>query len=258
MHLVITSDRSVTLLGMFHPQGPTLFELAVQAWSSTERGYDLLAPKFHYTPFCTPDEVIERTLQQVLGGADVESALDICCGTGAGMCLLKPRCRSRLVGIDFSPGMLEVAEQVVGQAKGSPQLQFECADVLEMQFEGAFDLAVCFGALGHILPCDQDRFVERIRAALKPGGKFALVTSERPSVWSLRYWVARSFNGAMHVRNWLHHPPFVMFYLKFLLADATRLLQRHGFQVEVVDLGLEKPYAGLKVVVGSRPDQMEC
>ena len=33
---------------MFHPQGPTLWELAVQALSSTERGYDLLAPKFEF------------------------------------------------------------------------------------------------------------------------------------------------------------------------------------------------------------------
>jgi hypothetical protein len=42
---------------MFYPQGPTLRELAVQALSSTERGYDLLAPKFDYTPFRTPEEI---------------------------------------------------------------------------------------------------------------------------------------------------------------------------------------------------------
>ena len=40
---------------MFHAKGPTFWELAVQALSSTEHGYDLLAPKFDYTPFRTPD-----------------------------------------------------------------------------------------------------------------------------------------------------------------------------------------------------------
>ena len=35
---------------MFSPQGPTLRELTVQALSSVERGYDLLAPKFDHTP----------------------------------------------------------------------------------------------------------------------------------------------------------------------------------------------------------------
>ena len=41
---------------MFHPQGPTFWELARQALSSTQRGYDLLAPKFDFTPFRTPHD----------------------------------------------------------------------------------------------------------------------------------------------------------------------------------------------------------
>ncbi|MEV6184063.1 SAM-dependent methyltransferase, partial [Streptomyces sp. NPDC052015] len=44
---------------MFSPHGPTLRELAVQALSSVEHGYDLLAPKFDHTPFRTPDSVLE-------------------------------------------------------------------------------------------------------------------------------------------------------------------------------------------------------
>ena len=44
---------------MFHPQGPTFFELASQALSSTRQGYDLLAPKFDFTPFRTPDLILE-------------------------------------------------------------------------------------------------------------------------------------------------------------------------------------------------------
>jgi hypothetical protein len=39
---------------MFSPQGPSLRELAMQALSSVEGGYDLLAPKFDHTPFRTP------------------------------------------------------------------------------------------------------------------------------------------------------------------------------------------------------------
>ena len=36
---------------MFSPRGPSVRELAVQALSSVEGGYDLLAPKFDHTPF---------------------------------------------------------------------------------------------------------------------------------------------------------------------------------------------------------------
>jgi len=36
-------------------------ELAVQALSSVEGGYDLLAPKFDRTPLHTPDRVLAAT-----------------------------------------------------------------------------------------------------------------------------------------------------------------------------------------------------
>jgi hypothetical protein len=46
---------------MFSPRGPSLRELAVQAWSSVQGGYDRLAPKFDHTPFRTPDGVPDAT-----------------------------------------------------------------------------------------------------------------------------------------------------------------------------------------------------
>ncbi len=44
---------------MFHPKGPTFLELTRQCLSSTEHGYDLLADKFDYTPYRTPEEVLQ-------------------------------------------------------------------------------------------------------------------------------------------------------------------------------------------------------
>src|SRR4051812_33728448 len=87
---------------MFHPQGPTFWELAVQALSSTERGYDLLAPKFDYTPFRTPDAILEQVAAHLTPFGPFDSALDVCCGTGAAMRVLRPLCRRRVVGLDRS------------------------------------------------------------------------------------------------------------------------------------------------------------
>src|SRR5438270_588909 len=103
---------------MFHPQGPTLWELAVQALSSTERGYDLLAPKFEFTPFRTPDDILAKVAEhlQTLGAFD--SALDVCCGTGAGLRFLRPFCRQRAVGLDVSAGMLAEARRLTVDAPG--------------------------------------------------------------------------------------------------------------------------------------------
>jgi ubiquinone/menaquinone biosynthesis C-methylase UbiE len=239
---------------MFHPRGPTFWELAQQCLSSTERGYDLLAPKFDVTPFRTPDEVLAG-LAPILGSpGSIDAALDVCCGTGAAISWLRPLCRQRVVGIDFSRGMLEVARQRFPPEPTVAPVELVQGDVLEMQFDREFDLAVTLGSLGHILRRDEPRFVERIFAALKPGGRFVFVTGQMPPWWSRSYLLSRSFNAAMHVRNAVWRPPFVMFYLRLLWPDVKRLLEQQGFRVEMhpdVYAGRLRP---LKVVVATRPD----
>jgi SAM-dependent methyltransferase len=103
---------------MFHPQGPTLWERIVQALSSTEQGYDLLAPQFDYTPFRTPDAILGPAMAHLGGPQSIATALDMCCGTGAALRHLRPLCRDRVVGIDMSQGMLEVARRMTQEAPG--------------------------------------------------------------------------------------------------------------------------------------------
>jgi len=236
---------------MFHPQGPTFWELARQALSSTERGYDLLAPKFDYTPFRTPDSLLELVAPLIGTPKSIDSALDLCCGTGAGMKMLRPLCRERVVGIDFSHGMLEIAPEATAAAAGEAELEFVHGNVLDLSFTSEFDVAVCFGALGHILRRDEAAFVEQIAKALRPGGRFVFITARRPSRLSLVYWLARGFNAAMHVRNACVKPPFIMFYLTFLLPEATKLLEAHGFRVAIHENIFPQPFRRACVVVAT-------
>src|SRR5438876_9768130 len=137
---------------MFHPRGPTFLELAVQARSTARKGYDLLAPKFYYTPFRTPDEILQAVATQLAPLGPFDSGLDVCCGTGAGMHLLRPLCRERVVGLDVSQGMLEVCRQRLVDAPGTAALELVRGDALALPFAAEFEIVVCFGALGHILP----------------------------------------------------------------------------------------------------------
>ena len=237
---------------MFHPQGPTFRELAVQALSSTQRGYDLLAPKFDYTPFRTPQGLLDAVGEQLDALGPFDAGLDLCCGTGAGMMAVRRHCRQRVVGIDFSRGMLDEARRRTADAPGSASLEFVRGDVLAMPFAAEFDLAVCFGAFGHILPQDEPRFVAEIARVLRPGGRFVFITMHMPPWWSPHRWMSRLFNAAMRVRNVLVKPPFIMYYLTFLLPEVATLLSRHGFEVEIRDLGFPGMWSAARLVIATR------
>ena len=239
---------------MFHPKGPSLLELARQCLSSVEEGYNLLAPRFEYTPFRTPDKLLAPALAQVGPPGSVESALDICCGTGAALRFLRPLCRQRVVGVDLSQGMLDEAHRLLADAPGQAAVELVRGDALSLPWERSFDLVTSFGAFGHILEEDEPRLVAQVYRTLRPGGRFLFVTAHPPSPLRPGYWLARAFNAAMRVRNALWQPPFVMYYLTFLLPRARALHQAQGFSVEVRDAVLPEPFSrhGYCVVLATR------
>jgi SAM-dependent methyltransferase len=223
---------------MFTSQGPTLRELTVQALSSVERGYDLLAPKFDGTPFRTPDTVLGPVTRALHDLGPYGDGLDLCCGTGAGLGVLDAVCTGRTVGLDFSAGMLRVARDA---APGSSYVR---GDALALPFGPAFDLVVSFGAFGHFLPAEQPGLFAQVRRVLRPGGQFAFPLPAPARPGSRGYWAMLGFDGVMRVRNAVRRPPFVMYYRTFRLGDVRRDLDRTGF-----DLALH-PLPEL----GERPD----
>jgi len=237
---------------MFHPRGPTFFELARQALASTQRGYDLLAPKFDWTPFRTPDVVLAAMARIIGEPESIDTALDVCCGTGAALAHLRPLCRERVVGLDFSRGMLAEAERRLADAPGRARVELVLGDALEMSFDREFDVVTCVGALGHILPRDEERFVRGIWNALRPGGRFLFATGEVPPKTSFGWWAARAFNGVMHVRNAVLKPEFVMYYLTFAWPEVRTLLEAQGFRVEARRDVCPAPFERMVVVIATR------
>jgi ubiquinone/menaquinone biosynthesis C-methylase UbiE len=230
---------------MFAKGGPTFLELMQQALSSTRRGYDLLAPRFDTTPFRTPDELLEFAMRAI-GQADV--ALDVCCGTGAGMEFLHGICRQRIVGIDFSPGMIEQAKRNLAKLRGPPQLEFVEGDVMQMKFHEEFDLAACFGGLGHIPPGLENAFLDRISRALKPGGRYVFYSGYRLPLLSPWHLALRSFNAVMKLRNAFWKPAFIMYYFNFVLPRTAEMLQEAGFSVDI----RTAPIRRLRLVIATK------
>ncbi|HEX3515012.1 MAG TPA: methyltransferase domain-containing protein [Trebonia sp.] len=223
---------------MFSPGGPSLRELARQALSSVEGGYDLLAPKFDRTPFRTPDGVLDGTAGALRPFGPFGRGLDVCCGTGAGMRVLRSLCLGPVTGVDFSAGML-------AQARGAhPGAGWVRADVRALPFAGFFDLAVSFGALGHFLPAERPALFSGLHRVLRPGGVFAFPVGAPQPITSAGYWAVLGFDVAMRVRNAVWRPPFVMYYRTGPLRAVRRDLTASGFTVTTVPLP----------ALGRRPD----
>jgi ubiquinone/menaquinone biosynthesis C-methylase UbiE len=233
---------------VFHPEGPTFIELMRQALVSTERGYDLIAPKFDYTPFRTPEAVL-LALTSVIGPpGSICSALDVCCGTGAALRHLRQLCSERVVGLDFSSGMLAEAKRRLSDAPGSARVDLVLGDALAMPFEREIDVAVCVGAFGHILEDDEDRFIAGVVRALRPGGRFVFATGHPPRATESWFWTAHAFNAVMRVRNALWRPPFIMYYLTFLWPAVASRLERHGLAVTAHEGLCPHPYERVIIV----------
>ncbi|MFD5518781.1 class I SAM-dependent methyltransferase [Streptomyces sp. NPDC127066] len=250
---------------MFSPQGPTLRELTVQALSSIEHGYDLLAPKFDHTPFRTPDAILEAVGSALAPMGPFAAGLDLCCGTGAGVEVLRELCRESVTGVDISTGMLAVGRSRLGAgdplspATGDrpspagggrpptagegrlspagegwpPTVALVRADARALPFRPAFDLVVSFGAFGHFLPHELPGLFSGVHDVLSPGGRFAFPVMAPPGPGSLWYWVMLGFDTVMRVRNAVRRPTFVMYYRTFRLGDVERELARAGFRTEL-------------------------
>jgi SAM-dependent methyltransferase len=121
-------------------------------------------------------------------------ALDIGCGTGRYFHAL--RHTHRLVGIDVSRPMLDLARTPVGGASGAREIELIEGDFLEYTFAPAsFDLAYSIGVLAEHSPFDAAVAV-RVRPWLRPGGRFAF-----SAVHPLSASVPRSFKR--RVGEWL-------------------------------------------------------
>jgi trans-aconitate 2-methyltransferase len=105
-------------------------------------------------------EVVERL---ELGGG--ETVLDAGCGSGRVTRLLIERLpRGRVVAVDASPSMIEMAREVL-----RPSDQALLADLTELELDEPVDAVFSTATFHWVL--DHDRLFQRLHAALRPGGQ---------------------------------------------------------------------------------------
>ena len=202
-------------------------------------------------------------------GLSPKTSLDLGCGTGI-LCQLLQNSGIRSSGMDFSPGMIEIARQ------GDPGIHYEVADMITYCPDAQFDLVTCTGdALNHIPQIsDLERIFRNVYRYTSPGGYFIFdilndneVSSSEPFEMdfteTVRVWFQMTRpetrqvnlkvrvyeNGQLqfeeNIRETVHDPALV-----------CRLLRQSGFTVErCADRLLEDANAGTTWFVVARKDE---
>jgi 2-polyprenyl-6-hydroxyphenyl methylase/3-demethylubiquinone-9 3-methyltransferase len=90
---------------------------------------------------------------------------------------------TRAIGIDISPGMIELARARLQTSPSKANLTFKVDDAQELKgiADQSIDLAICIGAFEHML--DKRAVLASIYRVLKFGGRFFCLTPRADYVW---------------------------------------------------------------------------
>jgi ubiquinone/menaquinone biosynthesis C-methylase UbiE len=108
--------------------------------------------------------------------------LDLGCGNGHHLLALGPEV-ARGIGIDVSPGMIELARARLRNSPSGANLAFEVDNAEELKgiADQSVDLAICIGAFEH-MP-DKRAVLASIYRVLKFGGRFFCLSPHADYVW---------------------------------------------------------------------------
>lgn len=129
---------------------------------------------------------VEKTMQAFAGMEDF-SVLDVGCGSGRNSALFAEEGARRVVGIDFSAPMLELAREYTRAKHVADRCEFIQADFLDYSFQGTFDVVVALGVFDYV--ADPVRFLKRMSelANEKVVASFPGVSPVRAPLRKMRY-----------------------------------------------------------------------
>ncbi len=130
--------------------------------------------------------------------------LDVGCGTGRLiMTLARDPLAERLVGLDYSPGMVRNVAAKIDEAGAGERLHAVCADSERLPFaDASFDVVTCCNSFHHYP--HQAAVVRGFRRVLRPGGMLVLIDGFRDNVvgWVIFDVFVEKIEKHVHHASW--------------------------------------------------------
>lgn len=121
-----------------------------------------------------------KKVVKLIGATNPKQILDIATGTGDLALMMSKLNPERIVGLDISPGMLEVGKEKIAKANLSDKIEMIVGDSENMPFDNnTFDaITVSFGVRNFE---NLDKGLSEIYRVLKPGGIFVVLETSNPT-----------------------------------------------------------------------------
>jgi ubiquinone/menaquinone biosynthesis C-methylase UbiE len=170
---------------------------------SKQRYYDLFSSFYdRFVRFHSGDrqESMRDFLVEVADVRADQTVVDLCTGTGA-TALRLARAGTRVIGIDFSAGMLREAQR---KAVGHAGIQWVRADVRALPVSScSVDRVTCSYAMYELSGAVRRDALQEVLRILKPGGKFVMMEHLPPkrALVKLLYLIRIYVLGSREVRS---------------------------------------------------------
>ncbi|MFN2164629.1 MAG: class I SAM-dependent methyltransferase, partial [Anaerolineae bacterium] len=173
-------------------------------------GYDRITRRY-LALVKSMDPTVRQKYLAVLDAALTDRARVLELGCGAGVPITEHLARRyRVIGLDLSPGQLDIARRCVAAA------EFVRGDMAALAFAGAsFDAVVAFYAIIHVPRYEHSQVLAEACRVLRPGGLLVMTAGAGDS-------------ADMIEEDWLGAP---MFFSHFDGQTTERLVSRAGFEI---------------------------
>lgn len=185
----------------------------MQRKKTTEKHFDEIAGNYDNSydgkfVRCMYDEIVTRTLQK-----NPTDILDLGCGNGNVLNLLREKSDANLYGIDLSEEMIRHAQKRLGS-----RVELQVGDAEKLPYgEYQFDVIICNASFHHYI--HPDVVIAEMKRVLKPQGTLILGDPTAPFDWYLRF-----LNWGL---KWINSGDYHM----YGKSEITNLLEKHGFSV---------------------------
>lgn len=188
------------------------YDFIAERWHSNVRGQAYVESVLRY---------VDRVLDGLPAGAEV---LDWGCGTGNPIAKYIVQRGFRVIGVDQSVRMLEIAKGVVPEAK------LIHADMVDFQITDKFAAAVAWDSIFHVERKHHRAIYRKIADSLEIGGRLMLSVGGSDVDAGVQGTAddnaaAEGFTSEMFGQ--------IFFYSGFAPEESRRLLEAEGFEIEV-------------------------